>query len=121
MHICAQHHYTSTIKFVYGNARQGARAKDLESAIDWLADAGMVHRVNRVGTPRLPLIAYEDKRAFKLFHLDVGLLGAMSNLDEQDGLICLPLYAMGTAREALMECAASILRRQRIYIAASWW
>jgi len=70
-------------KFVYGLVRQGARAKDLESAIDWLADAGMIHRVNRVGTPRLPLTAYEDQQAFKLFHLDIGLLGAMSGLDEQ--------------------------------------
>ena len=70
-------------KFVYGHVRQGARAKDLESAIEWLADAGMVHRVHRVGTPRLPLTAYEDQRAFKLYHLDVGLLGAMGDLDEQ--------------------------------------
>lgn len=70
-------------KFVYGNVRSGARARDLEPAIEWLVDAGMIHRVNRVSAPRLPLISYEDKKAFKLFHLDVGLLGAMSDLDEQ--------------------------------------
>ena len=70
-------------KFVYGHVRQGARAKDLESAIEWLSDAGMVHRVNRVGTPRLPLAAYADQQAFKLYHLDTGLLAAMCDLDEQ--------------------------------------
>ena len=68
-------------KFIYGQIRDGARAKDLELALLWLSDAGLVHQVSRVTTPRVPLAAYADQRAFKLFLLDVGLLGALSELD----------------------------------------
>lgn len=64
-------------KFVYGLVREGGRARDYEAAIMWLADCGLVHRISRVTTGRLPLRAYEDMRAFKLFVLDVGLLGCM--------------------------------------------
>lgn len=64
-------------KFIYGLVREGGRARDYEAAIMWLADCGLVHRVSRVTTGRLPLRAYEDMRAFKLFVLDVGLLGCM--------------------------------------------
>jgi len=68
-------------KFVYGAMKQGARAKDFELAIQWLIDAGIVFRVQRVGKTGAPLKHYEDLSAFKLFMLDVGLLGALSNLD----------------------------------------
>lgn len=67
-------------KFVYGLVREGARAKDYETAILWLTDCGLVHKVNRVNTPHLPLKAYEDLKAFKLFVLDIGLLGCMTGL-----------------------------------------
>lgn len=67
-------------KFIYGLIREGARAKDYETAIMWLSDCGLVHKVSRVNSPGLPLKAYEDLKAFKLFMLDVGLLGCMSGL-----------------------------------------
>ena len=68
-------------KFVYGLIRQGARAKEFELAITWLIDCGLVHKINRVTKVALPLKAYEDFSAFKLFVVDVGLLGAMTALD----------------------------------------
>lgn len=67
-------------KFLYGLVREGARAKDYEAAIMWLSDCGLVHKVSRVTTASIPLKAYEDLKAFKLFVLDVGLLGCMTNL-----------------------------------------
>lgn len=70
-------------KFVYGLVREGARAKDYEAAIMWLCDCGLVHKVNRVNTPHLPLRAHEDIKAFKLFMVDVGLLGCMTGLHQQ--------------------------------------
>lgn len=70
-------------KFIYGLVREGGRAKDYEAAIMWLADCGLVHKVSRVNTPRLPLKAYEDLRAFKLFIVDVGLLGCMTGLGQR--------------------------------------
>src|SRR5690606_2346952 len=68
-------------KFIYGIIRQGARAKDYELAMSWLIDCGLVHKVNNVRKPAIPLKAYEDFGAFKLFLLDVGLLAAMADLD----------------------------------------
>lgn len=68
-------------KFIYGMIKQGARAKDYELALAWLVDCGLVHKVNRVSKAGIPLKAYEDLNAFKLFCLDVGLLGAMVDLD----------------------------------------
>lgn len=68
-------------KFIYGIIREGARAKDYELAISWLIDCGLVHKVNRVTAPKFPLKAYEDFSAFKLFMVDVGLLGAMVDMD----------------------------------------
>ena len=64
-------------KFVYGIVREGARAKDYELALLWLADCGLVHKVHRATAPNIPLKAYEDLKAFKIFMLDVGLLGCM--------------------------------------------
>ena len=64
-------------KFIYGAIKKGARASEFELAIQWLIDAGLVYRVNRVTTPSLPLKFYEAFSAFKLFTLDVGLMGAM--------------------------------------------
>ncbi len=70
-------------KFIYGLVREGARAKEYESAIMWLSDCGLVHKVSRVNAPGIPLRAYEDLKAFKLFVLDVGLLGCMAGLRQR--------------------------------------
>jgi len=69
-------------KFIYGIIKEGARAKDYEMALMWLADCGIVHKVQRVNSSHIPLKAYEDPRAFKLFLVDVGLLGCMVRLNQ---------------------------------------
>ena len=70
-------------KFVYGQIKKGARAKDFETAINWLVDAGLVLKVNRIEKPTLPLNAYSDYDAFKLYLIDIGLLNAIGNLDKK--------------------------------------
>ena len=70
-------------KFIYGLVREGARAKDYETAIMWLSDCGLVHKVSRVNATGIPLRAYEDLKAFKLFLVDVGLLGCMTGLRQR--------------------------------------
>ena len=65
-------------KFIYGALRKGARANDFEIAIQWLVDSGLVHKVHRISKPVVPLKFYEDMASFKLFLLDCGLLGALS-------------------------------------------
>lgn len=67
-------------KFIYGLVKEGARAKEYELALLWLTDCGLVHKVHRITAPSLPLKAYEDFKAFKLFVLDVGLLSCMTGL-----------------------------------------
>lgn len=67
-------------KFIYGVVKKGARAKEFEIAIQWLIDAGLVHKINRVSVASVPLKIYEDLSAFKLYLLDCGLLGAMANI-----------------------------------------
>lgn len=67
-------------KFIYGAAKEGARARDFEAALSWLINSGLVYRVNKITKPDLPITAYEDFNSFKLFVLDVGLLGAMTDL-----------------------------------------
>jgi predicted AAA+ superfamily ATPase len=73
-------------KFIYGLVREGGRAKEYETAIMWLTDCGLVHKISRINTAGIPLKAYEDLRTFKLFILDVGLLGCMTGL-RQDTLL----------------------------------
>ena len=70
-------------KFIYGVLKEGARAREFELAIEWLRDAGLVYKVNRCKKAMLPLAAYEDFSAFKMFLSDVGLMGAMSNVPAQ--------------------------------------
>jgi uncharacterized protein len=70
-------------KFIYGQIKKGARAKDFENAINWLVDAGLVLKVNRIEKPTLPLNAYADFDAFKLFLVDIGLLNAIGDLDQR--------------------------------------
>lgn len=70
-------------KFIYGLMRDGARAKEYESAIMWLSDCGLVHKISRINNVAIPLKAYEDLKAFKLFILDVGLLACMTGLPQR--------------------------------------
>lgn len=70
-------------KFIYGLIREGARAKEYEIAMLWLQDCGLIHKVGRVTTPEIPLRAYEDLKAFKLFVLDVGLLSCLAGLQQR--------------------------------------
>ena len=70
-------------KFIYGLVREGGRAKEYESAIMWLCDCGLVYKVSRVSGAGIPLKAYEDLKAFKLFLADVGLLGCMTGLRQR--------------------------------------
>jgi predicted AAA+ superfamily ATPase len=67
-------------KFFYGIIKEGARAKEFELAIQWLLDCGLLHQCFRISKPSMPLSAYQDLSAFKLYHNDVGLLGAMAKL-----------------------------------------
>lgn len=69
-------------KFIYGLIKDGARAKDYEMSMLWLTDCGLVHKVQRVTKPNLPLKAYEDLKAFKLFLVDVGLLSCLVRLGQ---------------------------------------
>jgi predicted AAA+ superfamily ATPase len=68
-------------KFIYGLIKHGARAKDFEIALAWLQDCGLIHKVYNISKPAIPLKAYENFSAFKLFLVDVGLLSALSALD----------------------------------------
>lgn len=70
-------------KFFFGQIKKGARLKDFELAIEWLADCGLITKVYKVNNPAVPLKAYIDFTAFKLFLLDVGLLSALSELDAE--------------------------------------
>ena len=74
-------------KFIYGALKKGARAKEYEKAIQWLIDSGLIMKVNKVNQTTLPLKFYEDYSAFKLFVLDLGLLGAMSNVPAKEILV----------------------------------
>lgn len=74
-------------KFIYGALRKGARANDFEIAIQWLVDSGLVHKVHCISKPVVPLKFYEDMASFKLFLLDCGLLGALSETPPEQILI----------------------------------
>ena len=80
-------------KFIYGVLRKGARATQYEEAIEWLVDSGLLYKVPRVSRPALPLSIYEELNIFKLYTLDVGLLGAMANTDSSQILIKSDLIA----------------------------
>ena len=74
-------------KFIYGALRKGARANDFEMAIQWLVNAGLLYKVPRCTKPELPLDIYEDLSAFKLYMVDLGLMGAMVKTDPAQVLI----------------------------------
>jgi predicted AAA+ superfamily ATPase len=67
-------------KFVYSAVREGGRAKEFEVALQWLFEAGLIYKVPLIAVPKIPLSAYADINIFKIYLVDVGLLGAMSNL-----------------------------------------
>ena len=68
-------------KFIYGLIKEGARAREYERALSWLIDSGLIYQVNRVKDCKIPLSAYQDFSAFKLYLLDVGLLCAKAEID----------------------------------------
>lgn len=68
-------------KFIYGLVKEGARAREYETALAWLIDCGLVYQVNRVNDCKIPLSAYQDFSSFKLYLLDTGLLCAMAKID----------------------------------------
>lgn len=70
-------------KFFFGQIKEGARMKDFEIALQWLSDAGLIHKVYKVSSPSVPLKSYIDFSAFKIFMLDTGLLAAFSELDKE--------------------------------------
>lgn len=74
-------------KFVYGAVKKSSRAADFELAIQWLIDAGLAYKVMRASAPRVPLKFYENVTAFKLFMLDVGLMGAMSDTTAESVIV----------------------------------
>lgn len=67
-------------KFMYGEVKSGARAKDLEDALRWLLEAGLIHRINRLEQPVIPVTAYEDRRKFKIYLADTGILRKMAQI-----------------------------------------
>ena len=67
-------------KFLYKAVKEGARAREYEDALQWLVDARLVHKVYRCTAPGLPLSAYDDLSAFKIYLVDVGLLRRLSQL-----------------------------------------
>ncbi len=70
-------------KFIYSAVREGGRAKEFEGALQWLIEAGLIYKVPLISTPKIPLSAYADINSFKIYLVDIGLLGAMSNLSAQ--------------------------------------
>jgi len=67
-------------KFIFSAIKHSARAREYESAIQWLADAGLVYKSYNISTPKIPIDSYADKNIYKIYMLDVGLLGCMSRL-----------------------------------------
>lgn len=103
-------------KFIYGVVKQGARAKDYELAIQWLIDAGLIYKISRVKSIGMPLKIHEDISAFKLYLLDCGLLGAMSNTPP--ALLLLPNNdnsGKGDFTENFICCQLESLRNIPIY------
>ncbi len=105
-------------KFIFKNIRQGARAKDYEMAIIWLLDSGLIYKLNNVDKVAVPLKVYEDFNAFKLFILDVGLLGAMVNLDISalnDGSTVLEEYKGSLTEQFVMQEIQSLRKSKPYY------
>jgi uncharacterized protein len=86
---------TGTGKFMYAKIKEGGRGRDYREAVRWLQDAGLVIKVNRISKPGIPLRAYEDEGSYKLFMLDVGLMGAALNLSSETILEGSELFTQG--------------------------
>jgi hypothetical protein len=111
-------------KFFFGQVKPGGRMRDFELAIQWLADAGLIYKVNRVSKRGLPLKFYIEFSSFKLFILDVGLLGAMGGVDVSsvlegntifeefrggdDGTVCVAAADLGHEVHSLLFCWGKI-------------
>ncbi len=106
-------------KFVYGLVREGARAREYELAIEWLCDAGLLHKVFRVSKPGVPLRAYQEQNAFKLYMLDVGLLAAHAGVPLQSLLNGNILFE--EFKGALSEQYASQELRLQSGLTVSYW
>lgn len=79
-------------KFIFGVLKKGARASEFEIAIQWLLDAGLIYQINRITTPSIPLKFYEEMSVFKLFVLDIGLMGAMSDAPAESIIVADTLF-----------------------------
>lgn len=103
-------------KFIFSAVRSGARAKDFELAIQWLIDSGLVYKVNRISKPTLPLSFYEDMNVFKLFVLDCGLLGAMSETPPSRMLLGSDVFEeyKGAFTENFVQCQLATIPDMRI-------
>ena len=86
-------------KFIYGTLRDGARARDYEGAIEWLVSARVVRRVCNANALKYPLSAYESRNAFKLYHLDVGLLREMAGISPESIILDMPFEFKGPFME----------------------
>lgn len=82
-------------KFIYGAMKKGGRAKEFRDAIQWLQDAGLVYRVTRLSRTEAPIQDCEDPAAFKLFMVDLGLLGAMSGVNARQMLVSSTAFPEG--------------------------
>jgi len=71
-------------KFVYKDIKTGGRAAEFENAMDWLANTGLIYKLNKADTPKIPLISFQSLNSFKIYSLDIGLLGAQAEVSEQD-------------------------------------
>ena len=88
-------------KFVYKEIKTGARAAEFENAMQWLVDTGMVHKINRVDNPQIPLSAHQSFGIFKLYMMDIGLFCAKAEISPRD--ILLPTDITGSFNGALAE------------------
>jgi len=82
-HSLPKHLAKENKKFIFSAIREGARAREYDSAIQWLLDAGLIYRAQNITAPKIPLPAYGDSSGFKLYLNDVGLLGSLSNLESR--------------------------------------
>lgn len=105
-------------KFIYGQIREGARAKDFELAIQWLTDAGLLVKCNRISKPEIPLVAFQDLSTFKLYLHDIGLLIAMAGIDSKsiiDGNSLFTQYNGAIAEQFVMQQLKLISERYIAY------
>ena len=67
-------------RFLYSDMKEGSRGREYETALKWLEDAGLLHKINRVSLPNIPLVSYKEQNIFKLYLADIGLLSARTNM-----------------------------------------